>query len=156
MTPAVKSLERAGIRFQLREYNHDPRATSYGLEAAQALGIDAHCVYKTLLAQVDGGELVVAIVPVCTTLDLKALAKAAGSKRAELAKPADAERATGYVVGGISPFGQKKRLRVVIDDSVRALGTVHVSGGRRGLEIGLAGTDLIAATKASCAPIAKR
>jgi len=156
MTPAVKALEQAGVRFALRAYDHDPRATSYGLEAVQALGIDAYSVYKTLLAQVDGRDLVVAIVPVCATLNLKALAKAAGGKRAEMAKPTDAERATGYVVGGISPFGQKKRLRVVVDDSVGALDTVHVSGGRRGLEIAIAGADLIAATKGICAPIANR
>jgi len=156
MTPAVKALEQAGVRFALLAYDHDPRATSYGLEAVQALGIDAYSVYKTLLAQVDGRDLVVAIVPVCATLNLKALAKAAGGKRAEMAKPTDAERATGYVVGGISPFGQKKHLRVVVDDSVGALDTVHVSGGRRGLEIAIAGADLIAATKGICAPIANR
>ncbi|HEY5700631.1 MAG TPA: YbaK/EbsC family protein, partial [Gammaproteobacteria bacterium] len=104
MTPAVKALQRAGVAFELDEYAHDPRAQSYGLEAAQALGLDPEGVYKTLLAQVDARELVVAIVPVITTLNLKALAKAAGGKRAEMAKPADAERATGYVLGGISPF----------------------------------------------------
>ena len=156
MTPAVKALQRAGIRFRLREYDHDPRAPSYGLEAAQALGIDPGCVFKTLLAEVDERELVVAIVPVSSTLNLKALAKAAGGKRAEMAKPTDAERATGYVVGGISPFGQKKRLRVVIDESIGALDTVHVSGGRRGLEIAVAATDLITAAQAICAPIANR
>lgn len=156
MTPAVDALARAGIAFELREYAHDPRATSYGLEAAEALGIDPDTVYKTLLAQVDGRELMVAIVPVATTLNLKALAKAAGAKRAEMAKPADAQRATGYVLGGISPFGQKKRLRTVIDDSVHALATVHVSGGRRGLEIALAPADLITATGALAAPIANR
>jgi Cys-tRNA(Pro)/Cys-tRNA(Cys) deacylase len=156
MTPAVNALARAGIAFELREYAHDPRAASYGLEAAHALGIDPASVYKTLLAQLDARELVVAIVPVSTTLNLKALATAAGGKRAQMAKPADAQRATGYVLGGISPFGQKKRLRTVIDDSVRALATVHVSGGRRGLEIALAPADLIAATGAIAAPIASR
>jgi Cys-tRNA(Pro)/Cys-tRNA(Cys) deacylase len=156
MTPAVNALARAGIAFELREYAHDPRAASYGLEAADALGINPARVYKTLLAQLDAHELVVAIVPVSTTLNLKALAKAAGGKRAQMAKPADAQRATGYVLGGISPFGQKKRLRTVIDDSVRALATVHVSGGRRGLEIALAPADLIAATGAIAAPIASR
>jgi Cys-tRNA(Pro)/Cys-tRNA(Cys) deacylase len=156
MTPAVNALARAGIAFELREYAHDPRAASYGLEAAHALGIDPASVYKTLLAQLDARELVVAIVPVSTTLNLKALATAAGGKRAQMAKPADAQRATGYVLGGISPFSQKKRLRTVIDDSVRALATVHVSGGRRGLEIALAPADLIAATGAIAAPIASR
>ena len=156
MTPAVKALERAGLAFELREYAHDPRADSYGMEAADSLGIDADSVYKTLLAQVDTRELVVAIVPVSTTLNLKALAKAAGGKRADMATPADAQRATGYVLGGISPFGQKKRLRAVVDHGVLALATVYVSGGRRGLEIGIAPADLIAVTDALAAAIANR
>jgi Cys-tRNA(Pro)/Cys-tRNA(Cys) deacylase len=156
MTPAVNALARAGIAFELREYAHDPRTASYGLEAAHALGIDPASVYKTLLAQVDARELVVAIVPVSGTLNLKALAKAVGGKRADMARPADAQRATGYVLGGISPFGQKKRLRTVVDDSVHTLATVHVSGGRRGLEIALAPEALIAATGAITAPIANR
>ena len=154
MTPAVRALERAGVAFELREYPHDPRANSYGLEAAEALGIDPASVYKTLLARLDARELVVAIVPVSTTLNLKALARAAGGKRAEMAMPEDAERATGYVVGGISPFGQKKRLRCVVDESVLVLATVHVSGGRRGLEIALAPADLVAVTGALTAPVA--
>lgn len=155
MTPAVNALARAGIAFELREYAHDPRTASYGLEAAHALGIDPASVYKTLLAQLDA-QLVVAIVPVSGTLNLKALAKSVGGKRADMARPADAQRATGYVLGGISPFGQKKRLRTVVDDSVHALATVHVSGGRRGLEIARAPADLIAATGAIAAPIANR
>ena len=133
MTPAAKALERAGIAFQLREYAHDPRSASYGLEAASALGLDPTSVYKTLLASIDESELVVAIVPVSASLNLKALAKAAGGKRAKMADPAAAERATGYVRGGISPFGQKKRLRSFVDEGVLALELVHVSGGRRGL-----------------------
>ena len=154
MTPAVKALERAGVAFELREYAHDPRSRSFGLEAAEALGIDPVSVYKTLLARVDGSRLVVAIVPVSTTLNLKALARATGGKRAEMADPADAERATGYVVGGISPFGQKRRLQVVVDASVHGLERVHVSGGRRGLEIGLAAEDLVAVTGATVAALA--
>ena len=154
MTPGVKALERAKIAFELREYEHDPRAASYGLEAAEVLGIDPASVFKTLLAQVDGRELVVAIVPVAGTLNLKALAKAAQGKRAEMADPTAAERSTGYVRGGISPFGQKKRLRTFVDETVQALETVHVSGGRRGLEIALAPADLIAATSATVAGIA--
>ena len=154
MTPAVKALERAKINFELHEYAHDPRAQSYGLEAAEVLGIDPASVYKTLLAQLDGKELVVAIVPVSNTLNLKALAKAARAKRAEMANPTDAQRSTGYVLGGISPFGQKKRLRTFIDASVLALSHVHVSGGRRGLEIEITPSDLVAATQASAASIA--
>ena len=156
MTPAVKALQRARIPFEVREYAHDPRATSYGLEAAEALGIDAASVFKTLLAELDGRELVVAIVPVDAMLNLKALAKAAGGKRAQMADPAAAERSTGYVRGGISPFGQKKRLRTFVDDSVNALETVHVSGGRRGLEIAIAPADLLRAATATAAAIASR
>ena len=154
MTPAVKALERAGVRFALREYAHDPRAGSYGLEAAEALGVDPESVFKTLLARLDGRELVVAIVPVSASLDLKALARAAGAKRAEMADPRDAERSTGYVLGGISPFGQKKRLRCVLDASADEHATVHVSGGRRGLEIAIAPGDLAAVTGAIDAAIA--
>ena len=156
MTPAVKALQRARIPFEVREYAHDPRAASYGLEAAEALGIDAASVFKTLLADLDGRELVVAIVPVDAMLNLKALARAAGGKRAQMADPAAAERSTGYVRGGISPFGQKKRLRTFVDDSVNALETVHVSGGRRGLEIAIAPADLLRAAAAKAVAIASR
>ena len=151
MTPAVKALERAGVAFELREYAHDPRAASYGLEAAQALGIDPASVYKTLLAQLDGKELVVAIVAVDSLLNLKSLAKAAGAKRGAMADPALAERSTGYVRGGISPFGQKKRVRTFVDASMTDLDIVHVSGGRRGLEIAIAPADLITVTSATVA-----
>jgi Cys-tRNA(Pro)/Cys-tRNA(Cys) deacylase len=153
MTPAVKALERAGVSFSTLEYTHDPRTGSYGLEAAQALGIDPASVYKTLLAELDGKELVVAIVPVDTMLNLKSLAKAAGAKRAEMADPARAERTTGYVRGGISPFGQKKRLRTFVDERMLTLDTVHVSGGRRGLEIAIAPQDLAEATSAVIATL---
>ena len=154
MTPAVTALQRAKISFTVHEYAHDPRAESWGLEAAQALNIDPASVYKTLLAQIDGKELVVAIVPVNNTLNLKLLARAARAKRAEMANPDDAQRSTGYVLGGISPVGQKKRLRTFVDDSVLALSCVHVSGGRRGLEIELTPANLIAATQATTAVIA--
>ena len=154
MTPAVTALERAKISFAVHEYAHDPRAESWGLEAAQALNIDPAAVYKTLLAQIDGKELMVAIVPVNNTLNLKLLARAARAKRAEMANPDDAQRSTGYVLGGISPFGQKKRLRTFVDNSVLALSCVHVSGGRRGLEIELTPANLIAATQATAAVIA--
>ena len=154
-TQAVVAAERAGIRFVVHEYAHDPRAESYGLEAADALGVVPERVLKTLLAAVDG-RLVVAIVPVVAQLDLKALAAAAGGRRAELAKAADAERATGYVVGGISPLGQRKRLPTFVDASAEAFATVHVSAGRRGLEIELAPADLVALTAATVAAIARR
>ena len=141
-TPATVALERAGVAFTRHPYEHDPAAPSYGLEAAQALGLDPAGVFKTLLADVDG-RLVVAIVPVVGQLDLKALAAAVGGKRAAMADPGAAERATGYVVGGISPIGQKKRLPAVLDDSALRRTTIYVSGGRRGLDLGLDPRDLV-------------
>jgi Cys-tRNA(Pro)/Cys-tRNA(Cys) deacylase len=155
VTPAVVAAKRAGIAFRLLDYAHDPAATSYGLEAASALGLDPASVFKTLVAERDGGGLVVALVPVGCMLDLKALAAALGAKRVAMADPTAAERATGYVVGGISPLGQKKRLPMVIDESVLALETVHVSAGRRGLEIALAPADLVRLCDATTAPIAR-
>lgn len=154
MTPAVKALQQAKITFELHEYAPDSRAESYGLEAAEALQIDPTSVYKTLLAQLDGKEFVVAIVPVSKSLNLKSLARVARAKRAEMANPDDAQRSSGYVLGGISPFGQKKRLRTFVDDSMLTQLRVHVSGGRRGLEIEIAPADLIATTHASAATIA--
>jgi Cys-tRNA(Pro)/Cys-tRNA(Cys) deacylase len=148
--------KRARVAFRLLEYAHDPGAASYGLEAAEALGLDPASVFKTLLVERDGGGLVVGLVPVACTLDLKALAAAIGAKRVAMADPAAAERATGYVVGGISPLGQRKRLPMVIDDSLLALDTVHVSAGRRGLEIALAPADLVRLCDATTAPIARR
>jgi Cys-tRNA(Pro)/Cys-tRNA(Cys) deacylase len=153
-TPAVIALERAGVRFTSHVYEHDPAAASYGLEAAERLGLDPRAVFKTLVAEVDG-RLVVAVVPVSGKLDLKALAAAVGGKRAALADPAAAERSTGYVVGGISPLGQKKRLPTVVDASASALPTIYVSGGKRGLDLGVAPADLVTLLDASVAAIAR-
>lgn len=153
-TPATVALARAGVAFSTHPYEHDPAAASFGLEAADALGLDPATVLKTLLAEVDG-RLVVGIVPVTTQLDLKALAAAAGGKRATMADPAAAERATGYVVGGISPLGQKRRHPTVLDSSALEHDTVYVSGGRRGLDLGLSPTDLVRLTDAVTAPIAR-
>ncbi len=143
---------------ELRAYEHDPRARerglSYGLEAAQALGLDPAQVFKTLLADVDGA-LTVAVVPVDRTLDLKALAGAVGGKRATMADPAAAERATGYVVGGISPLGQRRRLATVVDVSALDFATVLVSAGRRGLDVELAPGDLVRLTGAVTAAISR-
>jgi len=152
-TKATVALERAKIPFTVHEYAHDPRHESYGREASQALGVAADRVFKTLIAEVDG-NLVTAVVPVAGNLDLKALAAAAGGKRAAMAEVAAAERATGYVAGGISPVGQRRRLPVVLDSSAMALRTVFCSGGRRGLEIELTPADLVLATNASVAAIA--
>jgi Cys-tRNA(Pro)/Cys-tRNA(Cys) deacylase len=151
-TTATAALERAKIPFTLHEYTHDPRHESYGREASEALGVGAERVFKTLIAEVDG-NLVAGVVPVDGQLDLKALAGAAGGKRAAMAAPAAAERATGYVTGGISPVGQRRRLPVVVDESALGHPTVFCSAGRRGLEIELAPADLIRATGATVASI---
>jgi Cys-tRNA(Pro)/Cys-tRNA(Cys) deacylase len=148
------ALSRAGVAFTTHAYDHDPAAPSYGLEAATALGLAPAQVLKTLVAEVDG-RLVVGIVPVDRSLDLKALAAAVGGKRASMADPDAAQRATGYVVGGISPLGQKRRLPTVLDASALEHDTVYVSGGRRGLDLGLAPADLLAQTGGSTAPIAR-
>jgi Cys-tRNA(Pro)/Cys-tRNA(Cys) deacylase len=146
-TPASLALTRAGIAFSLHPYDHDPRATSYGAEAAEVLGLDPRRVLKTLMVSVDG-RLVVAVVPVSGRLDLKALARAVGGSKAVMAEVAAAERATGYVAGGISPVGQKRPHPTVIDESALGHPTVYVSAGRRGLDLELAPADLVAITLA--------
>ena len=151
-TPATVALTRAGVPFTLHPYEHDPRAESFGLEAAEALGVPPERVFKTLLAEA-GGVLVVGIVPVTGQLDLKALARAVGASKATMADPVAAERSTGYVVGGISPVGQKRALSTVLDDSALGQETVFVSGGRRGLDLELTPADLVRATRATTAPI---
>ncbi|MBO0788828.1 MAG: Cys-tRNA(Pro) deacylase [Actinobacteria bacterium] len=153
-TPATALLARQGIAHTVHAYRHDPGHASYGQEAAQALGVAPERVLKTLVATVDG-RLTVGVVPVAAQLDLKALAAAGGGKKAALADVIAAERATGYVAGGISPLGQRRRLPVVIDASALEFGTVLVSGGRRGLEIELAPADLVRAAGATVAPIAQ-
>ena len=153
-TPATVALTRAGVAFTEHAYEHDPGASSYGLEAAELLGLDPAQVLKTLFTQVDG-RLVVGIVPVSGQLDLKAVAAAVGGKKAAMADPADAERATGYVVGGISPVGQKKAHPTVLDASALNHDRVYVSGGRRGLDLGLDPRDLVRVTDATVAPIGR-
>jgi Cys-tRNA(Pro)/Cys-tRNA(Cys) deacylase len=154
MTPATTALTREGVAFEVRSYEHDPRTTAFGLEAAQALGVDPARVFKTLLATVDG-TLTVAVVPVTGQLDLKALARAVGGSRATMADPAVAQRATGYVVGGISPVGQRRRHPTVVDESALDHATVLVSGGRRGLDLELAPADLVRVTGARTAPVGR-
>jgi len=153
-TAATALLEREGIPFTVHTYAHDPKHESYGSEASEALGVPADRVLKTLVASVDG-VLAVGVVPVSAQLDLKALAAAVGGKKAVLADQAAAERATGYVVGGISPIGQRRRLPVVVDASALEFLTVYCSGGRRGLEIELAPADLVRAANATVVPIAR-
>ncbi|MGI8336810.1 Cys-tRNA(Pro) deacylase [Actinomadura scrupuli] len=154
-TPATVAATRAGIEFTLHPYEADPDADSYGEAAADALGIPHEQIFKTLVAEVDGA-LTVAVVPVAATLDLKALAAAAGGKKAQMADPHTAERTTGYVLGGISPLGQRRRLPTVVDASASGLATLYVSAGRRGLQIELSPADLILLTGARTAAIARR
>jgi Cys-tRNA(Pro)/Cys-tRNA(Cys) deacylase len=152
-TPATVLLSKQKVSFTTHTYEVDPRTRAYGEAAAAALAVDPGRLFKTLVASVDG-RLAVGIVPVSATLDLKALAAALGGKKAAMAEPAAAERATGYVTGGISPFGQRSRLPMVLDGSARNWPTVFVSGGRRGLQIEVTPADLTRLTGATVAPIA--
>ncbi|HEY0216570.1 MAG TPA: Cys-tRNA(Pro) deacylase [Cellulomonas sp.] len=154
-TPALHALAEAGVAHTAHPYEHDPASTlGYGLEAAEVLGVDPERVFKTLMTSVDG-TLTVAVVPVTGRLDLKALAQAVDGKKATMADPAAAERATGYVVGGISPLGQRSAHPTVLDETVWLFDTVLVSGGRRGLDVELAPDDLVRLTSAVVAPIAR-
>lgn len=151
-TPATTLLQRAGVPHLLHSYAHDPSAPSFGLEAAEALGMDPARVFKTLMATLDG-TLAVAIVPVSSSLDLKKFAAALGGKKAAMADPQVAQRRTGYVLGGISPLGQKQASPTVLDSTAPGFATILVSGGRRGLDIEIAPDDLVALTQAAVAPI---
>ncbi|MBM6399651.1 Cys-tRNA(Pro) deacylase [Phycicoccus sonneratiae] len=153
-TPATVALTAAGVAFSQHPYEHDPAAPSYGLEAAVVLGLPAEQVFKTLLVDTGSG-LAVGVVPVSGQLDLKAMAGALGVKRVTMADPAAAERSTGYVVGGISPVGQKRALPTVVDESAELYDTVYVSGGRRGLDLGLSPADLVRLTGATVADVAR-
>ena len=151
-TPATALLTKQKVEFTVHTYEADPHATSYGAGTVAALGVDAGRVFKTLIATVDG-KLAVGIVPVSGSLDLKTLAIALGGKRGAMAEPSAAERATGYVTGGISPFGQRSRLPMAVDASVTSWDTIFVSGGRRGLQVEVAPADLIRLTGAVVAAI---
>ncbi|ABO21889.1 Cys-tRNA(Pro) deacylase [Shewanella loihica] len=148
MTPATKMLDKAKIPYRLHEYQHDANAGAYGLEAAEKLQLPLEWVFKTLVAELDNGTLVVAIIPVDKKLNLKQLAKAAKAKKAAMAAPEKVQRSTGYVLGGVSPIGQKKRLATFIDESAQQLAQIYVSGGRRGLDIELTPTALQDVTQA--------
>lgn len=154
-TPACVELDTAGVSYVLHPYDHDPTADSYGMEAAEALGLDPDQVFKTLMAVLDTGDLVVAIVPVSGRLNLKALARAAGAKRATMADVAVAERISGYVAGGISPFGQRRRLPTWVDETAECVDVMFVSAGRRGLDLEIAPGDLLAVTDAKTAALSE-
>ncbi|MBR9910783.1 MAG: Cys-tRNA(Pro) deacylase [Gammaproteobacteria bacterium] len=144
MTPAIATAKKHNIKHRVHEYQHDAASESYGLEATDKLGVSASRVFKTLVVSLDGKELAVAVVPVSSMLSMKLVARALAAKKAAMANQADVERVTGYVLGGVSPLGQKKRLRTVIDESATSFPTVYVSAGRRGLEIELYAADLAA------------
>lgn len=155
MTPAIVLLKKQGVTHQVVAYEHDPNAESYGIEAAEKLAVAAEKVFKTLLVTTEKNELLVGIIPVLMHLDLKSIAQAANVKKVEMAKPDVAQRTTGYIVGGISPLGQKKRLRTFIDKSAEQLDIMYVSGGRRGLDIALAPKDLAKVLTAAFSNIVK-
>ncbi len=153
MTPATQALKRAKIKFDLLSFDHDPNEIHFGKEAAAKLGIPEEQLFKTLVVSLDG-QLAVAVVPVSRQLNLKALAKALGGKKAKMADKALVEKTTGYITGGVSPFGQKKQLKTVVDASALNFETIGVSAGRRGLQLSVAPDDLVRLTRAGVAPIA--
>lgn len=153
MTPAINLAKKANITFKVHEYTHDPASESYGLEAAEKLGLSPTQVFKTLVVSLDGKELAVGILPVAAMLSMKHIAKAAHAKKAEMADKTLVARTTGYVLGGVSPLGQKKLLKTFVDTSALQFPTIYVSAGRRGLEIELAPQDLQSLTRAVFAPL---
>lgn len=153
MTPAITALKRASTQHRVHEYTHDPAAESWGVEAAEKLGVRQEQVFKTLVAETENQKLLVAIIPVNHKLNLKHLAKAAGCKRTGMAPPAAVERSSGYVLGGVSPLGQKKKLNTYLDASALQFDTIYVSAGRRGLEIELSPQDLMLLTQATVADL---
>jgi Cys-tRNA(Pro)/Cys-tRNA(Cys) deacylase len=147
MTPAINQAKKSKITFRVHEYEHDPSSESYGEEAARKMGVDCDRVFKTLVVDLGSSSLAVAVVPVTRQLDLKLFAKALGSKKADMADKKDVERVTGYILGGVSPIGQKKSLSTVVDETAKGFETIYVSAGRRGLEIELSPSDLCLLTK---------
>lgn len=154
MTPAINLLKKNRINFNIHKYKHDPANTNYGLEAAQELGLDENQVYKTLLVELNPKELAVGIIPVNKSMSLKNIATTLKVKNAIMANKDEAQKITGYLLGGISPFGQKKRLKTVLDISAMDFDTIYVSGGKRGLDIEVKPSDIIQLLDAICEDIA--
>jgi Cys-tRNA(Pro)/Cys-tRNA(Cys) deacylase len=155
VTPGIEQARRAKIDYRVHEYEHDPTSESWGLEAAQKTGVAEARIFKTLVVELANDELSVGVLPVSAMLSMKAIARAAGAKKAAMAKPADVERSTGYVLGGVSPLGQKRKLKTFIDESARDFPTIYVSAGRRGLEIELSPEDLARLTRGIFASISR-
>lgn len=149
MTPAINMAKKHNVTHTIHQYQHDPASEAYGLEAAEKLNLDERRVFKTLVVSIDNRTLAVAIIPVANKLSLKAMAKALNVKKVAMALPKDVERTTGYVLGGVSPLGQKKLLATVIDNSAALFETIFVSAGKRGMEIELSFNDLKSLTKAT-------
>lgn len=156
MTPGINVAKKAKISYTVHEYSHDPSTESYGSEAAEKLGVPEEMVFKTLVVRLDNMVLAVGVVPVSSMLSMKLMAKAAGAKKASMAAASDVERSTGYVLGGVSPLGQKKRLKTIIDSSAEAFSSIYISAGRRGLEIALSPTDLKNLTNGTFAAICQK
>lgn len=155
MTPAITAVKKAKVPYRIHEYKHDASSESYGEEAAQKLRVEKGRVFKTLVVEIDDNKFAVGIVPVAHHLDLKLLAQALNTKKAVMAQANDAEKMTGYVLGGISPLGQKRKLETVVDVSAAAFDTIFISAGRRGLELELAPTDLCSLTQGTLAVISR-
>jgi len=153
MTPAINALKKIKVDFSIHEYDHDPANLNYGTEAAQKLGIDAQQVFKTLVVRLDSGQFVVGIVPVSSKLNMKSIAKAAGAKKASMAEATDVERITGYVLGGVSPLGQRKQLLTFLDSSADKFSTIYISAGRRGLDVQIKPADLLTVTRGKYAEL---
>ena len=156
MTPGINIAKKAKIPYKIHEYSHDPASESYGAEAADKMGVPADRVFKTLVVSLDNKDLAVGVVPVSSMLNMKLIAKAVGAKKANMAAAAEVERVTGYVLGGVSPLGQKKRLKTIIDASAETFSTIYVSAGRRGLQIELSPTDLKNLTNGTFAAICQQ
>jgi Cys-tRNA(Pro)/Cys-tRNA(Cys) deacylase len=153
VTPAINTARKAKVNYVIHEYPHDPSNESYGFEAANKLKISEKRVFKTLVVNLAGKELAVGVIPVSSMLNMKLFAKALGTKKASMAEASEVERSTGYVLGGVSPIGQKKKLQTVVDSSALEYSTIFVSAGRRGLEIELKPQDLLSLTKGDFAEI---